>query len=82
MLRRIPTTENDIISLDRKINKGSCRNKSLPNSNIVKPLNLLNSYFPNQSLCLYSKQIDDKTNEIPNVPTIIDKLNITNTVIT
>lgn len=77
-----PTTEKEIISLDGKVNKGSSRKKSLTNSYVVKPLNVLNAYSSNQSLCLYSKQIDDKTNEIPNIPTVINKLNITNTVIT
>ena len=32
-------------------------------------------------MCLYSKQIDDKTNEIPNISLVLDKLNIKNAVI-
>lgn len=77
-----PNTKKEIISLDGKINKGSSRNKSLINEDSLKPLNVLNAYSTNQSLCLYSKQIDDKTNEIPNIPIVLNKLNIKDTVIT
>lgn len=74
------TLEKDIISLDGKTNNSSSR-KSL-NGEEIKPLNVLSAYSSNQSLCLYSKQIDDKTNEIPNISLVLDKLNIKNAVIT
>lgn len=77
-----PSNKKDIISIDGKVSKGSCRNISLTINKEIKPLNILSAYSTNQSLCLYSKQIDDKTNEIPNIPNIINKLNIKNTVIT
>ena len=63
-----------------KTNNSSSR-KSL-NGEKIKPLNVLSAYSSNQSLCLYSKQIDDKTNEIPNISLVLDKLNIKNAVIT
>ena len=77
-----PTTEKDIISLDGKVNKSSSRNESLTLHHGIKPLNVLNAYSTNQSLCLYSKQIDDKTNEIPNISIVLNKLTIKNTIIT
>lgn len=70
------------MSLDGKVNKGSARNKSLTNDELIKPLNVLNAYSTNQSLCLYSKQIDVKTNEIPNISVVLNKLNINNTIVT
>ncbi len=70
--------KKDIISLDGKTDNGSARNTSEK----IKPLNVLSAYSDNQSACLYSKIIESKTNEIPAIPLVLDKLNIKNVVVT
>ena len=71
-------SKKDIISLDGKTDNGSARNAFEK----IKPLNVLSAYSDNQSACLYSQIIESKTNEIPTIPLVLDKLNIKNVVIT
>lgn len=71
-------SKKDIISLDGKTDNGSARNAFEK----IKPLNVLSAYSDNQSACLYSQIIEPKTNEIPTIPLVLDKLNIKNVVIT
>src|SRR5699024_8864343 len=71
-------SKKDIISLDGKTDNGSARNTLEK----IKPLNVLSAYSDNQSTCLYSIMIEDKTNEIPTVPEILDKLKLKDVIVT
>ena len=73
--------EIDIISFDGRIDRGSSRNKTLNNSKI-KPLNCLNAYSNKYDICLGTEMISEKTNEIPAIQDLINRLNIAGTVIT
>lgn len=73
--------ENDIISLDGKVSKSSSREKSEIKDK-VNPLNVLNAYSTNHGICLASEVISEKTNEIPNIPVILDRFNVKNNIIT
>lgn len=74
-------TKRDIINIDGRVSRGSGRNDTIYNKKI-KPLNVLSAYSNNKGICLASEMIDDKTNEIPTIPTILERLKIENTIIT
>lgn len=71
----------DILSFDGRVSNGSSQKETLKRDK-VKPLNMLNVYSTKDQLCIYSQMIDTKTNEIPNVKDIINKLNIKGTIVT
>ncbi len=48
----------------------------------TKPLNSLNAYSNNYGICLASEQIDEKTNEIPTIPNILNRFSIEDVIIT
>lgn len=73
--------DKDIINLDGKVDKGSARNET-EFCEKVKALNVLNAYSNKYGVCLASEVIDKKTNEITAIPTIIERLNIKDTIIT
>ena len=73
--------EKDIISIDGKTDNGSHRNKTMFHEE-VKSLNVLNAYSNKYGLCLASEPIDKKTNEIPTIPIILERLKIKDTIIT
>lgn len=73
--------EKDIINIDGRVSCGSSRNKTNYYEKI-KPLNVLNAYSNNYGICLASEMIEEKTNEIPTVPVILERLKISDTVIT
>lgn len=75
------TNDKDILNVDGRVDCGSSRHKTLINKEIL-PLNSLNVYSNNYGICLASEMIDDKTNEIPNVPIVLSRLNIKDTIIT
>lgn len=75
------TREQEIINIDGRVDCGSARNKTDYNEKI-KPLNVLNAYSNKYGICLASEMIDDKTNEIPTIPTILERLNIKGTIVT
>ena len=77
----LSSTDNDIINLDGRVNRGSSRNKTRYNDK-VKPLNVLNAYSNKYGICLASEQIDDKTNEITAIPDILKRFNVKGNVIT
>ena len=77
----LSSTDNDIINLDGRINRGSSRNETSYNDK-VKPLNVLNAYSNKYGICLASEQIDDKTNEITAIPDILKRFNVKGNVIT
>lgn len=74
-------TDNDIINLDGRVNRGSSRNETGYNDK-AKPLNVLNAYSNKYGICLASEQIDDKTNEITAIPDILKRFNVKGNVIT
>lgn len=73
--------ERDIINIDGRVSCGSSRNETDYNEKI-KPLNVLSAYSNNYGICLASEMIDEKTNEIPTIPIILERLKISDTVIT
>ena len=77
----LSSTDNDIINLDGRVNRGSSRNETRYNDK-VKPLNVLNAYSNKYGICLASEQIDDKTNEITAIPDILKRFNVKGNVIT
>ena len=77
----LSSTDNDIINLDGRVNRGSSRNETSYNDK-VKPLNVLNAYSNKYGICLASEQIDDKTNEITAIPDILKRFDVKGNVIT
>lgn len=76
-----PSKEVDIINLDGRVSRGSGRHQTNYNE-AIKPLNVLNAYSNNYGTCLASEMIEDKTNEIPTIPIILERLKIKDTIIT
>lgn len=75
------TQETDIINLDGRVDCGSARSETNYNEKIT-PLNVLNAYSNNYGICLASERISDKSNEIPTIPVILERLKIKDTIIT
>jgi predicted transposase YbfD/YdcC len=75
------SSKRDIYSIDGKVDKSSRRNKT-DLIDEIKPLNVLNVYSKNLGICIASEKIDDKTNEIPNVPIVLSRLNLNNVIVT
>lgn len=75
------TNKKDLVNLDGRVDKGSSRNET-DYSDKCKPLNILNAYSNNYGICLASEMIDDKTNEIPTIPVILERFNVKDTIIT
>ena len=80
-ITNINTIEKDILNFDGRVDKGSARNKTDYHDG-QKPLNCLNVYSNNYGLCIGSEMIDEKTNEIPTIPLLIDRLKIADTIVT
>ena len=78
----INITQNvEILNFDGRVNNGSKRNQTLQND-LVKPLNCLNVYSNKYKYCLYTTQIDDKTNEIPTIENLVKELNLKGIIVT
>ena len=75
------SSDRDIMNIDGKTDNGSRRNESEVREK-VKSLNVLNVYSNNLGMCVASQMIDDKTNEIPTIPKILDKINVKGNIIT
>lgn len=75
------SSSRDIMNIDGKTDNGSKRNENDVRSKI-KALNVLNVYSNNLGMCVASQMIDDKTNEIPTIPQILDKINVKGNIIT
>lgn len=71
----------DILSFDGKVDKGSARNAGYITQKI-KPLNVLNVYSDKLQMCIEQEMIEEKTNEITAIPTIIERLDLTNVICT
>ncbi len=74
-------SEKEILSFDGRVNKGSRKNKTYK-SDEIKPLNVLNVYSSKYRMCIDQEMIDEKTNEIPTIPIVIDRLNIKDVICT
>lgn len=77
----IKSKGEDIINIDGRISKGSARQETDYHEK-VKPLNVLNAYSNKYGICLASEKIEDKTNEIPNIPEILKRFNVKGNIIT
>lgn len=73
--------ETDLINIDGRVDCGSARKETNYNDKIT-PLNVLNAYSNNYGICLASERISDKSNEIPTIPVILERLNIKQTIVT
>ncbi len=73
--------EIEMLHLDGRVNNGSKRDKTVKREK-VKPLNMLNVYSDNKKFCIASEIIDEKTNEIPAVKDVIERLNIKDAIVT
>ena len=65
----------EILSFDGKIENGSARKKGLFYDE-RKPLNVLNVYSDKLEMCIDQEMIEDKTNEIPTIKKIIERLEL------
>lgn len=72
--------EKDIISYDGKVCNSSSRKKSKTGKQ--KPANAMSAFNVTKDMCLATKFIDEKTNEIPTGPELIKMLDLTNTIST
>lgn len=75
------SSKRDIMNIDGKTDNGSKRNENEIRDK-VKSLNVLNVYSNNLGLCVASEMIKDKTNEIPTIPKILDRINVKGNIIT
>lgn len=75
------SSERDIMNIDGKTDNGSKKNENDIRDK-VKSLNVLNIYSNNLGLCVASGKIEDKTNEIPTIPKILDRSNVKGNIIT
>lgn len=71
----------EMLHIDGRVNNGSKRKGTIKSSE-VKPLNMLNVYSDRDKICIASEMIDEKSNEIPAVKNIINKLSIKGAIIT
>ena len=71
----------DIMNFDGRVSRGSKRNETIKRD-AVSPLNMLSAYSNKYGICIGTQMISDKTNEIPNIPILIERLNIKNTIVT
>ena len=71
----------NILSFDGRVSNGSKRNKTIKNDKI-NPLNMLNVYSTKDQLCIASRMIDSKTNEIPTMEKLLGELYIKDCIIT
>ena len=75
------SSKRDIMNIDGKVDNGSKRNENEIRDK-VKALNVLNVYSNNLGLCVASEKIEDKTNEIPTIPKILEKINVKGNIMT
>ena len=71
----------NVLTFDGRVSNGSKRLKTIKRDDI-KPLNMLNVYSTKDQLCIASRIIDSKTNEIPTMQDLLKELNIKGCIIT
>lgn len=72
--------EKDIMSYDGKTCNGSSRENTVNGK--VKPVNAMSAFNVSKDICVATKFIEEKTNEIPTGPELIKMLDLTNTIST
>lgn len=75
------TNKKDIINIDGRTSNGSLRRETIYRKG-QRPLNVLNAYSNEYGICLASEMIDEKTNEIPTIPYILERFNVKGNIIT
>ena len=70
--------EKEIISYDGKTCNGSSRDNTVNGK--IKPVNAMSAFNVDKDICLKTKFIEEKTNEIPTGPELIKYLDLTNTI--
>jgi len=75
------SVNTEMYNIDGRVNNGSKQNLTI-NNTAKKPLNCLNVYSNKYKYCLYTKQIEEKTNEIPMVEELISGLNLKGIIVT
>lgn len=73
--------QKDFYHFDGKVDKGSSR-KNNKDNNVIKSLNVLNVYSDQLSMCIDQEMIEEKTNEITAIPTVIKRLELSNVICT
>ena len=73
--------QTEMYNFDGRVNNGS-RQKLTMNSSAKSPLNCLNVYSNKYGYCIYTKQIEEKTNEIPMIENLVKGLNLKGIVVT
>jgi len=74
------TNEKDILTMDGKTSNGSKRNIGInKDENVV---NTMSVYSTNYGVSLIQDYIEEKTNEIPMGPRLLEKLNLENCIVT
>lgn len=68
-------------NFDGRVNNGSKQKATLLNSS-KSPLNCLNVYSNEDGYCIYTKEIDSKTNEIPTVKELVDGMDLNGIIVT
>ena len=72
--------EKDIYSIDGKTTNGSSR--SALTTNKIKPFNTMSVYSHNYGVSILQDYIDDKENEIPMGPKLLEQLDLRNCIVT
>ena len=80
-LTRKLNPEIKLRNFDGRVNNGSKRNNTILN-NGKKPLNCLNCYDNEYGYCIETVPIDEKTNEIPTIETLISGMDLTGIITT
>lgn len=74
-------TDIELLNFDGRVNNGSKRNKTILNAP-KSPLNCLNCYSNKYGYCIETVPIDEKTNEIPTIETLISGMNLNGVIVT
>ena len=71
----------NVLTFDGRVSNGSKRRETIKRDS-VSPLNMLNVYSTKDQLCIASRMIDSKTNEIPTMQKLLETLNVEGCIIT
>lgn len=74
------SNERDILSMDGKTSNGSTRSNGIHSSD--KQVNTMSVYSTNYGISLIQDYIEEKSNEIPMGPKLLEKLNLKNCIVT
>jgi len=76
---KIPVPKHNQICIDGKVSRGSGRCPD--SSREIKDIQTLHVYSTEDGICLHSRQIDEKTNEIPTAQQILATMNLRDTLV-